>query len=67
MIRFDNEQRLDTEYVATVLWSIGKMLNPDQYTIPSYAELRHPKPKDNRDSATILVGLKEKLMKGGVA
>lgn len=67
MIRFDNEQRLDTEYIATVLWSIGKMLNPDQYTIPSYVELRHPKPKDNRDSAMILAGLKEKLMKGGVA
>lgn len=67
MIRFDNEQRLDTEYIATVLWSIGKMLNTDKYTIPSYVELRHPKPKDNRDSETILAGLKEKLMKGGVA
>lgn len=67
MIRYDNEKRLDVEYISTVLWSIGKMLNPKEYSIPSYVELRHPKPKDNRDSGTLLDALKQKLMKGGVA
>ena len=65
MVRLDNENRADTEYIATVLWSIGRMLGREEYTIPAYHDYKHPVPQDNRSAQAIMNGLQEKLRKGG--
>ncbi len=60
----DDRRKADTEYMATALWSIGRMLGGDQYNLPLYDDFIHPRPTDDRTSHDIVNGLIDKLGKG---
>lgn len=64
MLRAENERRTDVEYIATVLWSIGRIVGGAEYPMPSYDDFKHPKPQDNRTKEQIVENLITKL-KGG--
>ena len=64
MFRAEIESHRDTEYIATVLWSIGRLIGGENYSIPTYEDVINPKPVDNRSSGAIISGLIEKLGKG---
>lgn len=51
--------------MATVMWSIGRIMGGEEYSIPTYDEILHPKPQDNRKSEAIIGGLIAKLKEGG--
>ena len=63
VLKADNEQRMWQEYVATVLYSVGRMIGGDNYPIMTFAELMHPQPKDERTGGEIISGLIDKLRK----
>ena len=64
-MRASFEQSRDTEYIATILWSIGRLLGGDDYPMPSYDDFRHPKPVDIRTKEQIVDNLINKLLQGG--
>lgn len=64
MMLEDERRKQDTEYIATVLWSLGRMVGGSDYDLPSYDDYIHPKPKDERTSQDIVSGLINKLEKG---
>lgn len=59
------QKRRDTEYIATILWSIGRMIGGDNYPMPTYDEYNNPQPVDIRTSEQIVNGLVQKLQEGG--
>lgn len=65
MLRADDRRAMDTEYIATVLWSIGRILGGDDYSIPTYDEVMHPQAQDTRTAQQIVDGLRAKLLEGG--
>lgn len=65
MYRVEQDKQRDTEYIATVLWSIGKLLGGNDYPMPEYSEFVNPKPADNRTTEQITAGLIEKLQGKG--
>ena len=66
MIDLERQQR-DTEYIATILWSIGRIVGGETYPMPTYGDFIRPKPNDNRNTEQIVSGLIDKLGKGVTA
>lgn len=64
MLRYEMDHSRDTEYIATILWSIGRLVGGNDYPMPSYEDVKHPKPSDNRTKDEIVNNLITKL-KGG--
>ena len=64
MLRYEMERTRDTEYIATILWSIGRLVGGNDYPMPSYEDVKHPKPNDIRTKKEIVNSLIDKL-KGG--
>lgn len=64
MMTYEDRKTATNEYMATVLWSIGRMLGGDGYSLPTYDQFLHPKQEDNRTKDQIVNGLIEKLRKG---
>ena len=60
-MREESRNDIKTEYFATVLWSIGRLVGGEEYPIPTWDEMLHPKPKDTRSTAAIVGGLIQKL------
>lgn len=65
MFKLEQERRRDTEYMATILWSIGRILGSEDYPLPNYHDFINPKMEDRRDGQTIVNSLIEKLREGG--
>lgn len=65
MLRERKRQSDYGEYVATILWSIGRLLGGEEYPMPSYSDFVHPAQKDTRTACQIIGGLIEKLNAGG--
>ena len=63
MLKEETNQAMWQEYVATVLYSIGRMIGGESYPIMTYNELMHPQPKDERTGGEIISGLIDKLRK----
>ena len=61
MMMYEERKRQDTEYIATVLWSIGRSMVGAEYPIPAYSEYIDPKPQDTRSKETIVNSLISKL------
>lgn len=66
MLHAQDVQSLQTEYIATVLWSIGRLIGGEDYPLPTYDDTMHPKPQDKRTTEAIVGGLVQKLQKGVV-
>lgn len=64
MLRYEQEREKDTEYIATILWSIGRLVGGNDYPMPSYEEVKRPKKNDIRTKKEIVSDLITKL-KGG--
>ena len=64
MLRYEAEKARDTEYIATILWSIGRLVGGTEYPMPGYEEFVRPKPQDVRTKKEIVNNLIEKLRKG---
>lgn len=64
MMTYEDRKKADTEYLATVLWSIGRMLGGSNYEIPLYDDFIHPKPQDDSSAHDIVERLRNKLLKG---
>lgn len=54
-------QEKQTAYLATTLWSIGKMFGGESYPIPEYTEYIGIKNPDTRTAQDIVNGLIKKL------
>lgn len=65
MLRWHETRRHDVEYMATILWSIGRLIGGSEYPMPSYDDFIHPKPVDSRNTGQIITGLIERLQQGG--
>ena len=61
MLQAEEDENKHKEYIATVLWSIGRIVGGENYPIPSYSDYIDPKPVDNRSSQEIRNGLIAKL------
>ena len=64
MLRYEAEQSRDVEYIATILWSIGRLVGGAEYPMPSYEDVKKPKQSDTRTKQEIVDNLIMKL-KGG--
>ena len=53
--------------MATVLWSIGKMLGGKDFAMPLYSDIRNRGNADTRDAKTIVNDILGKLTGEGVA
>lgn len=65
MLRYEMDQSRDTEYIATILWSIGRLIGGQDYPMPSYEDYMHQKPADNRTKQEIVDSLINKLLPEG--
>lgn len=65
MLRERANQQKREEYLATILWSIGRMVGGDNYPFPVYSEYMNPTPADVRTGEEIKNSLIEKLKEGG--
>lgn len=66
MLQDEETETKRKEYVATVLWSIGRIAGGENYPIPEYSEFMHPKPVDRRSEKEIRQSLINRLTgKGG--
>lgn len=65
MLQAEEEENKHKEYIATVLWSIGRIVGGENYPIPNYSDYIDPKPIDNRSSEEIRNGLIDKLERKG--
>ena len=63
MMRYEAERQRDTEYMATILWTIGRMLGGEEYPMLSYGDMVHPQPKDTRNAEEIVGGILSRLKK----
>lgn len=60
-LRESAEEKKRDYYIASVLWSIGKMLGGDNYPFPDYTEYLNPSQKDYRTADDIVSGLIDRL------
>ena len=67
LVMESERRQMDTEYIATILWSIGRMVGGDNYPMPTYDEYNHPQPVDVRGTEQIVGGLISKLTGGGAS
>ena len=61
MLRERKRQADNTEYIATILWSIGRSIGGKDYPFPTYSEFMRPTPSDSRTTEQIIGGLLDKL------
>lgn len=60
-LRESSEREKWEKYVASILWSIGKMLGGENYPFPVYTDYINGVVQDTRSSQDIVSGLIEKL------
>jgi len=65
VLREERERQKRQDYIATVLWSIGRLVGGDGYPMPEFSEYMEQRKKDIRSAETIVTGLIERLAERG--
>lgn len=50
--------------MASILWSIGRIIGGEEYPFPEYTEYMNPELKDDRTADDIISGIVDKLNAG---
>lgn len=61
MLEHNDKQAFWREYMATVAWSVGRVLGGDSYAIPAYGDIMNPQSADTRNQDQIVNDLIQKL------
>lgn len=62
-LKQDAEQKRTVDYIASILWSIGRMVGGESYPFPDYSTYLSTKPQEeqNQSADEIINGLIDQL------